>query len=300
MLWSISKPFVVRGNWKGFSFIYGAWGKDFALNNKNPDMYWVAPLNTNERLMDHFRTYRNYTKLGLNQHEKDKGLSQKTGLSWNYINAGQGSGLIMYNGSLYYNCHNSRNLCKLDVAKNTIRRKEVDGAAYNNWYSYAGVNWQDFDFAGDEKGLWVVYATENRGGKITVGKVNPNSLKIEKSWETSLYKPNVTNTFMVCGVLYALRRVNAQKEKLFYSFDTNVGKEFPLNIEMEKISATIQSVSYNPNDHKLYVYDNGYLVTHDVGFKQLSTRERRSVASEAGQNAIIPSNGRRQQLTAIA
>ncbi|KAJ6665594.1 hypothetical protein lerEdw1_003437 [Lerista edwardsae] len=300
VLLSITKPFVVKNNWRGFDFKYGAWGKDFAVNNKNPDMYWVAPLNTDERLMENFRTYRNYSNLGLFKHEKHKSLSKNIALTWNYVDSGQGSGVIMYNGSLYYNCYNSRNLCKLDMATDTIKRKELDGAAYNNWYSYAGVNWQDFDFAGDEKGLWIVYATENRGGKITVGKVNPQSLKIEKSWETSLYKPNITNTFMICGVLYALRRVDAQNEQLFYSFNTNDGKEFPLDIKMEKIKETIQSMSYNPNDHKLYVYADGYLVTHDVVFKRFPTRGRRSVAYEAGQNAIIPFNGRRQQLTVIA
>ncbi|XP_042314619.1 olfactomedin-4-like [Sceloporus undulatus] len=286
-LLNVSKPFIVKLNWRGFSYKYGAWGKDFAIGNKHPDMYWVAPLNTDERLMETYRLYNAYTDLLLYRNQIEKSLSQYVGLTWNYINCGQGSGTILYNGSLYYNCHNTRNLCKLDITTHDLKRKALEGAAFNNWFSYQGVNWQDFDFAGDEKGLWVIYATESRKGKITIAKLDPNNLNIINKWDTSLFRPNATNTFMICGVMYALRRVSAHSEKIFYTFDTNTGKEGTLDITMEKLSDIAQSVSYNPNDHKIYMYNDGYLVTYDMMFERLPSKTRRSVANQYEPNAVI-------------
>lgn len=293
VLVNISKPFVVKVNWKGFNNKYGAWGKDFAFGTKNPDMYWLAPLNTDERLMESYRIYNSYNDLLLYKNHVEKSLSKFVGLTWNYADSGQGSGAIMFNGSLYYNCYNTRNLCKLDISTHEIKRKEVEDATFNNWFSYLGVNWQDFDFAGDENGLWVTYATTKSKGKITIGKLDPESLSITQTWETPLFKNETTNTFMICGKLYALKRVSAHKEKLFYTYDTNTQQDAKLDIVFEKLSETPQSVSYNPNDHKLYMYNDGYLVTYDVLFRRLPSRDRRSVASEAEQNSIMSFNNMR-------
>ncbi|XP_060610950.2 olfactomedin-like [Anolis sagrei] len=284
---NISKPFIVKLNWRGFSYKHGAWGKDFAVGNQHPGMFWVAPLNTDERRMETYRLYNSYTDMLLYKNQIEKSLSEYVGLTWNYANCGQGSGIILYNGSLYYNCYNTRNLCKLDVVTHNLKRKAVEGAAFNNWFSYSGVNWQDFDFSGDENGLWVAYATEPRKGKITVGKLDPETLDILEKWDTSLFRPNATNTFMICGVLYALKRVSAHVEKIFYSFDTSTGEEKELDITVEKLADTPQSVSYNPNDHKIYMYNDGYLVTYDVMFERRPVRKRRSVADRYESNAVI-------------
>ncbi|XP_054826065.1 olfactomedin-like [Eublepharis macularius] len=292
ILLNISKPFIVKLNWRGFSYKYGGWGKDFALETKNPGIYWVAPLNTDERLMETYRIYNSYKDLLLYRNQVERSLSQHIGLTWNYINCGQGSGMILYNNSFYYNCYNSRNLCKQNLANNRITRLKVNDAVFNNWFSYNGVNWQDFDFAGDEKGLWITYSTEKSKGKLVIGKVDPETLKILKTWQTSLNKPEVTNTFMICGVLYALKRVSAHKELIFFQYDTNTGKESTVEIIMEKLSDTAQSVSYNPNDHKVYMYNDGYLVTYDILFKYQPPRTRRSVPSYEG--ALSASGGRRQ------
>ncbi|XP_061468976.1 olfactomedin-like isoform X2 [Rhineura floridana] len=287
VLVNISKPFIVKLNWRGFSYKYGAWGKDFAVGTKNPETYWVAPLNTDERLMETYRLYNTYADLLLYRNQIEKSLSQYVGLTWNYIHCGQGSGTILYNGNFYYNCYNSRSLCKMNVATNEIKRKNIDGAVFNNWYSYNGINWQDFDFAGDEKGLWLIYSSERSKGKVIIGQLDPNTMNITKSWQTSLYKPTATGTFMICGVLYAIKRVSAHKEQVFYKYDTNTATEGALDISLEKLSDTPQSISYNPNDHKLYMYNDGYLVTYDVLFQRIPRRAKRSMAHKTEQNAVI-------------
>ncbi|XP_077779540.1 olfactomedin-like [Podarcis muralis] len=278
VLINVSKPLIVKLNWRGLSYKFGAWGKDFAVGNKTPDAYWVAPLNTDERLLETYCIY-NYSDLLFYKSQIEKSLSQFVGFTWNYINCGQGSGTILYNGSFYYNCYNSRNLCKLDVATSKVHRKTVEDAVFNNWYSYSGINWHDFDFSGDENGLWLIYSTEKNKGKIMIGQLDPNTLTIVKSWQTSLYKPKATGTFMICGVMYSLMRVSEHKEKSFYKYDTNTATEGSMDIILEKLTGTPQSISYNPNDHKLYMYNDGYLVSYDVIFRRVPLFQKRSVVS---------------------
>ncbi|XP_077176825.1 olfactomedin-like [Paroedura picta] len=298
-LLNVSKPLVVKLNWRGFSYKYGGWGKDFALKAKDKDKFWVAPLNTDERIMETYRTYQTYHDLMLYKHQDEKSLSKKSGLTLIYGNCGQGSGMILYNNSFYYNCYNSRNLCKQNLANNQIKREKVNNAAFNNQVSYKNIKWQDFDFAGDEKGLWVVHAAENSKGKLIIGKVHPKSLKILKTWTTTLDKSQVTNTFMICGVLYALKQVSPHRESIFYKYDTQTGKEEKLDIIMEKVSDTPQSVSYNPNDHKIYMYNDGYLITYDLLFNYQPLKTRRSVPSNEGQGALMLSSVGRTQFAVV-
>ncbi|XP_078518342.1 olfactomedin-4-like [Lissotriton helveticus] len=265
-LTNVSKPFVVQLNWKGFSFKYGGWGKDAYTEAPNKDMYWVAPLNGDARMMESFRRYQSYDDLLLYKSPTDKSLSRLVIRStYDYNSCGQGAGMIAFNNSLYYNCYNSRDMCKLNLETSAVERKTLVNAAYNNRFSYAAVTWQDLDFAADEEGPWVLYSTEESAGNIIIGKLN-SSLFVEKSWTTTQYKPGVTNAFMICGVLYATRPVNTRREEIFYMYDTKTSKEGKLSIMLDKMIETVQSLSYNPNDQKLYMYNDGYQVTYDTNF----------------------------------
>ncbi|KAM4696368.1 olfactomedin-4-like [Rhinophrynus dorsalis] len=257
---SISKPLVVQLNHYGFSYKYGGWGKD-SFSGAKQDVHWVAPLNTDARLMNRLRFYPTYDDLLLYRGAIDKSLTT--------TNYGQGGGMIMYNNSMYYNCHNSRDLCKLNIETNALQRRELPDAAYNNRFSYFTSSWQDIDLASDEEGLWVIYSTEQNAGNIVISKLNSTFLIVEKTWSTSQYKLGATNSFMVCGVLYATRTLSTRQEEIFYMYDTKTGEERQLSIPLDKMMENVQSLSYNPNDHKLYMFNDGYQVRYDVSFKQL-------------------------------
>ncbi|XP_075042054.1 olfactomedin-4-like [Mixophyes fleayi] len=266
---NISKPFVVQLNWLGFNYRFGGWGKD-SFSSANQDVHWVAPLATDARMMNILRFYPTYDDLLLYKRPTDKSLPKT--LSYNnidYSTCGQGGGMIMFNNSMYYNCYNSRDICKLNVDTNGVERKTLTDATFNNRFSYASSIWQDIDLASDENGLWVIYSTEKDSGNIVISKLNSTSLNVEKTWSTSQYKNGVTNTFMVCGVLYATRALNTRKEEIFYMFDTNTEKEGQLSITFDKMMENVQSLSYNPNDHKLYMYNDGYQVSYDLFFQPI-------------------------------
>ncbi|XP_043847001.1 olfactomedin-4 isoform X2 [Dromiciops gliroides] len=255
---NISKPFIVQLNWRGASYKYGAWGRDYTPQQPNKTLYWVAPLNTDGRYLEYYQLHNTMEDL----------------LLYKYIQQfrilyGEGSGMVVYNNFMYFNFYSTADIAKLDLNTNTVTlRRTLPKAVHNNRFSYSGVAWQDMDFSVDESGLWVIYSTESSGGNIVISKINDTSLEVLNTWQTTQYKPSVTNTFIVCGVLYAIRPLNTKKEEIFYYYDTNTGREGRPSIIMDKVLEKIQSVNYHPLDHKLYVYNDAYLLTYDLSFQK--------------------------------
>uniref|UniRef100_H0X2P6 Olfactomedin 4 n=1 Tax=Otolemur garnettii TaxID=30611 RepID=H0X2P6_OTOGA len=255
---NISKPNVVQLNWRGFSYKYGAWGRDYSPEHPDNGLYWVAPLNTDGRILEYYRLYNTLDDLLLYTKPRE-----------NRITYGQGGGTAVYNNSMYVNWQNTRDIVKIDLTTNkVVLTRTLPDAAFNNRFSYADVAWQDFDFAVDENGLWVIYATEASSGNMVISKLNDTTLEVINTWHTTQYKPSVSNAFMVCGVLYATRILNTRTEEIFYYYDTSTGKEGKLNIIMHKMQEKVQSINYHPFDQKLFVYNDGYLLNYDVIFRQ--------------------------------
>ncbi|KYO29217.1 olfactomedin-4 [Alligator mississippiensis] len=254
---NITRPYIIQLNWRGFSFKYGAWGRDYSPLTPEKAMYWVAPLNTEGRYLEYYRLYNSYDDLLLYKNPREYRVTY-----------GEGSGTTVYNNFMYFNVYSTRDIAKLDLNKNTVvLRKALPDAVYGNRFSYAGVAWQDMDFTVDENGLWVIYSTEASTGNIVISKLNETSLDVLNTWETKQYKPAVSNAFIICGVLYATRTMNTRTEEIFYTYDTNTGRESQISIIMDKMLETVQSINYNPSDQKLYVYNDGYLVTYNLIFQ---------------------------------
>ncbi|MGH0159289.1 UNVERIFIED_CONTAM: hypothetical protein FKN15_064923 [Acipenser sinensis] len=260
---NISEPFVVQLNWRGFAYKAGAWGRDPAPTPPKKDLYWQAPLGDG-RYMDYYRQYGSFDDLLLYKNPKDYQLGSG--------HLAQGSGMVMYKNNLYYNLRDSRNIRKVDIDTNGIvLTKELPGAAFNNRFSYSGTPWQDIDLAVDESGLWAIYATEESTGNIVISKLNETTLSVEKTWVTGQYKPAASNAFIVCGVLYVTKTITTRQEEIFYMYDTKTNQDTKISIPFKKVMEYLHGVNYNPPDHKLYVYNDGYLITYDLSFYPKNT-----------------------------
>ncbi|XP_032729804.1 olfactomedin-4 [Lontra canadensis] len=255
---NISRPTVVQLNWRGFAYKYGAWGRDYSPQHPEGGLYWVAPLNTDGRLLEYYRLHNTLDDLLLYINARDQRLVY-----------GQGAGLVVYNNFMYVNWYNTRNIAKINLNNNRAEvTQALPDAAYNNRFSYATVGWQDIDLAVDENGLWVIYSTEASTGNMVISQLNDTTLVVLNTWYTRQYKPSVSNAFMVCGVLYATRTLNTKEEEIFYYYDTNTGKEGRLDITLHKVQERIQSINYHPFEQKLFVYNDGYLLNYDLIFNQ--------------------------------
>lgn len=254
---NISKPRVVQLNWRGSSYKAGGWGKDSYFGSTN-NAYWVSMLEIHaQNYFSGVRLHNTYEDLLLYKNFQDKTVS----------GSGSGAGMILYNDSLLYNCYNSKDICKLNMNTNKLERKTLPNSANNNRFPYSSSPYQDMDMAGDEYGFWVLFATEDAKGNMVIGKVNANTLELLHTWTTNIYKPSVSNAFMICGTMYATRAVNTRQEEIFYMYDTNTNREGSLSILMDKMTENIQSISYNSNDHKLYVMSEAYEIEYKLVFK---------------------------------
>uniref|UniRef100_A0A8D2ATI0 Olfactomedin-like domain-containing protein n=1 Tax=Sciurus vulgaris TaxID=55149 RepID=A0A8D2ATI0_SCIVU len=274
-LQKVSRPLVLQLNWRGLSHKAGAWGRDSAPGSDSP-LYWVAPLRADGRYFDYYNLHKSYNDL----------VMMKNYEQWK-IGYGDGSGNTVYKNFMYFNYYGTNDMAMVNLSSNTlVLRRPLPGATYDNRFSYAGVPWKDLDFAGDEKGLWVLYATEESKGNLVVSRLNESTLEVEKSWHTSQYKPALSGAFMACGVLYALRSLSTRQEEIFYAFDTTSGQERHLSILLDKMLDTLHGINYCPSDHKLYVYNDGYLVHYDLTFLTLKpTLSRLAVKRPSGDRA---------------
>lgn len=203
-----------------------------------------------------FYLYSNYDKLILRSAFKH----HRTPNGW----AGLGSNFIVHGNSLYYQRNAPLSMAKLNLTSSTYDYRVISAASSKFSYSYSAS--QFLDFAADENGMWVMYASEASKGKIVIAKIEEKSFGVEDQWNTGVFKEMVGNSFMACGVMYATRSVDVATEEIYYAFDTKTKEEKHLSIPFQKFQDKYTNLDYNPTDQKLYMYNNGYYVSYNVKF----------------------------------
>ncbi|XP_075304766.1 olfactomedin-4 [Odontesthes bonariensis] len=251
----VSKPQVSHLNAHlSSSYTFGGWGKDSKPLPDRKSMYWYSGY-TSASIVD-IRFYTNYKNLILRNHFDHHNLQS----SW----YGTGNNFIIRENTLYYQNQNPFGLAKLNFT--TMKYESRVIAKASNRFSYSNSPNQFFDFSADETSLWVTYSTEESGGRMVIAKINEASFGIEEEWQTSTYKPGVSNAFMVCGVFYAVRTVDIQMEEIFYMYDTKTKQESYISVPFERFQDKYSNLDYNPTDQKLYMYNDGYYVNYHLWF----------------------------------
>ncbi|XP_072403808.1 olfactomedin-like [Chiloscyllium punctatum] len=264
ILRNISEPITAQLNPYGTSYPYGGWGMDSMPGSQQ--LYWVMALLSSNIYGNSIRTYTSYKNFLTAKSNID--ISVKS--SFTTTNAIQGPGVVVYNNSLYYNCYKSSQMCRFDMATKHITNVLLPDAGFDNKFPYCYYNCythSDMDFSVDENGLWVIYATEENYGNIVLSKIDSVSLAVTQTWKTKLFKKAATNAFMVCGVLYATRYISETEEEIFYMYDTISNQEAQnLKIRFAKYSPNVANIHYNPVDRKIYVFNDGYMLAHELLF----------------------------------
>ena len=129
----------------------------------------------------------------------------------------------------------------------------------------------DIDLAVDEQGLWAIYATERNQGRIVISKLDPATLKLINTWETSIEKTSVMEGWMTCGVFYA---VQADSENLLFIFDTNNNREITgpdaTRITIPELPESTTSIKYDPRARSLQIWSLGQMISYQLRFQPLS------------------------------
>ncbi|KAK7117418.1 hypothetical protein R3I94_022857 [Phoxinus phoxinus] len=259
---NISSPVVTKLNSISKSYISGAWGRDAKQNSK--ERYWEHCLVSGHKHGNTIRMYNSYEDFMASKNYKDESIAP----SYSHTNAVQGSGTILYDNTVFYQCYGTAEICSFNITTQATKRVKLDDAGIDNKFPfcyYSCRDWTDIDLEADQDAVWVIYATEENYGNIVVSRLNPLELNITHTWKTHLFKRSVTSTFMVCGVLYATRYVSTYQEEVFYAFDTTTGQEInTLSLPFEKVSAGIANLNYNPVDRRLYMYNDAYLLAYNT------------------------------------
>lgn len=161
---------------------------------------------------------------------------------------------MMTNKIVRYNLMESRWLGEL----------ELPGAGAHGAFPYQSDRFSDIDFATDEYGLWVVYASSASNGNIMISKIDEDNFTISETWTTLIPKRTVGNTFMICGVLYATESYTKSPTFIKYVYNTQTGGNKELQSTEIPFSNTIRNefvsnymLDYNPLDRKLYTWNHG-------------------------------------------
>ncbi|XP_030645455.1 olfactomedin-4-like [Chanos chanos] len=261
---NIGSPVITKLNPHDKSYISGAWGRE--AKRESEDVYWTQPLANSHKYGIQVRLYRSYEDFMASKNHRDENVAS----SYTGADAIQGPGTVLYGGAVYYQCYNKDEICRYDLESEETKRLTLPNVGINNKFPYCYYSCRDYtdiDLSTDEQGLWAIYATESNHGNIVLSRLDTETFNITHTWKTRLFKKSVTNAFMVCGVLYATRYADTYREEVFYAFDTDTGHEDnTLSLPLEKVSAGVASLNYNPIDRKLYMYNDGYLLAYQTSF----------------------------------
>ncbi|XP_060561837.1 myocilin-like isoform X2 [Ruditapes philippinarum] len=185
-----------------------------------------------------------------------------------------GTGHVVYKQVLYCQKMFTNKIAHYSLAESRwIGERPLENVSVHSHFPYQSGKNTDLDFAIDEKGLWLIYSTNNTHGDLVVSKVNEEDLSFDGTWVTQIKKKDVGNAFIICGILYTINAFDTAPTHINYVYDTNKGKgkrlepdELEFVNAVENDYARVYSLDYSPSDQALYSWNNGRIEIYPVSF----------------------------------
>jgi len=129
---------------------------------------------------------------------------------------------------------------------------------YSTEYNY-------FDLAVDENGLWAIYAVENEHNFLLVSKLDPYDLTIQKTWNITVRHRQYGNGIIACGLLYLIEDVTSPATAINYAFDLYTKQNLDINnVEFNNPYEMNTMIVYNHAERQIFSWDRGHLLTYPL------------------------------------
>ncbi|XP_022240230.1 uncharacterized protein LOC111085528 [Limulus polyphemus] len=248
LLYKVGKPVFQRFS----NSTWGCWMKDAAPSNvEQANKYWLTLQNKKNTLYeftnkDFFRN-NSYTK------------------SYTLPYALTGNNHVVFNGSFYYNREGTNSLVRFNLLTATNSTVQIPHAAYKDGHYLYSSQHSYMDLAADENGMWIIFAGNNTKNTLVL-KYHPYTLQTEKMWNLTLDHRGIGETFIACGVLYAISSVTALKTRISYAYDLYCNKTLDINLDFINPFGRTTMVSYNAKEEVIYTWDRGNQLLYPVRF----------------------------------
>lgn len=128
------------------------------------------------------------------------------------------------------------------------------------------------DLSVEENGLWAVYHYEQQD-YLVVSKLELSDMHIVHTWNLTTTTANITTiaeSFIMCGVLYGIESVEDTDSYITFAYDLYEEEEIEIDdIPWKNPMGKTSMVQYNPNDRRIYFFNNGKLLSAPVRVSNL-------------------------------
>jgi len=128
---------------------------------------------------------------------------------------------------------------------------------YSTEYNY-------FDLAVDENGLWLIYAAQEERQFLLVSKLDADDLTIQKTWNVTVRHRQFGNGFVACGLLYLIRDVVSPSTTIDYAYDLYTKQRRDVGLTFNNPYRMNNMITYNHAERQIYSWDRGHLLTYPL------------------------------------
>lgn len=246
---------------KGSSFVIGIEQGVLMKDPYSPDKIWV---------MYGFSNINEVTEYNSMKSLKFELVDKTFSLPFSCV----GTGHAVYKQVLYCQKMFTNKIVKYSIKESRwLGERQLEYVGIHDTFPYQSGKHSDLDFAVDEMGLWLIYATNVSRGHVVISKINPDDLSFSNTWVTEIPKKGIGNAFIICGVLYAVNSFDEVPTYISYMYDTNTATgrtlakdEIPFKNSMSGDYARVYSLDYSPSDRALFSWNNGRVEIYPVLF----------------------------------
>lgn len=246
----VGKPMFQRytGTW------WGAWMTDpYPQTTKDGGKYWFTRHFTG-KIISEYNNIENF--------QRDK-VDKRHEVQELYF----GTGHVVYSGCLFYHRAGYSEILKYNLNSEIIEgRAQIPDANYQGKENYVyKTEYNFFDLAVDENGLWVIYGAVYDENELLVSKLNHITMNIEATVTIPVKHKSYGNGFIACGILYLVR--DTDKKSTFIDFAYDLYKEEQIVQTRLKFSNPFQMnnmIAYDPSSKQIYCWDKGNQLTYPL------------------------------------